>query len=63
MQNPIKFCFRPTSLQYTCILTNDTTQASTKFDFTMYADDVTLASIHENFGCVTDVASLERELN
>ena len=42
---------------------NDITEASTKFDFIMYADDTTLTSILENFGKITDVASLERELN
>ena len=29
----------------------------------MYADDTTLTSTLENFGKLTDVASLERELN
>ena len=45
------------------ILINDITQASTKFDSIMYADDTTLTSTLENFGGVNDVASLERELN
>ena len=45
------------------ILINDITEASTKFDFTMYADDTTLASTLENFGTVNDVTNLERELN
>ena len=50
------------------ILINDITQASTKFDFIMYADDshdTTLTSTLVNFGGVNDVAlaSLERELN
>ena len=44
------------------IYINDITEASTKFDFVMYADD-TLTSTLENFGKITDVASLERELN
>ena len=39
------------------------TEASTKFDFIMYADDTTLTSSLENFGKLTDAASLERELN
>ena len=42
---------------------NDITEASTKFDFIMYADDTTLNSTLENYGKLTDVASLERELN
>ena len=42
---------------------NDITLASTKFDFIMYADDSTLTSTLENFGNITDVASLERELS
>ena len=41
------------------ILINDITQASTKCDFIMYADDTTLASTLENFGSVNDVANLE----
>ena len=45
------------------IYINDITEASTKFDFIMYADDNTLTSTLENFGKLTDVASLERELN
>ena len=45
------------------ILINDITQASTKFDFIMYADNTTLTSTLENFGGVNDEASLERELN
>ena len=45
------------------ILINDITEASTKFDFIMYADDTTLASTLENFGTVNDVTNLERELN
>ena len=45
------------------ILINDITQASTKLNFTMYADDTTLVSILENFRSVNDVANLERELN
>ena len=46
------------------IFINDITEASTKFDFIMYADDTTLAnSTLENFGTVNDVANLERELN
>ena len=45
------------------IYINDITEASTKFDFIMYADDTTLTSTLENFGKITDVASLERELN
>ena len=39
------------------------TEASTKFDFIMYADDTTLASTLENFGTLNDVTNLERELN
>ena len=42
------------------IYINDITEASTKFDFIMYADDTTLTSSLEN---LTDAASLERELN
>ena len=45
------------------ILINDITQASTKFDYIMYADDTTLASTLENFGSVNDVANMECELN
>ena len=45
------------------ILINDITEASTQFDFIMYADDTTLASTLENFGTVNDVTNLERELN
>ena len=45
------------------IYINDVTEASTKFDFIMYADDTTLTSSLENFGKLTDAASLERELN
>ena len=45
------------------IYINDITEASTKFKFIMYADDTTLTSTLENFGKLTDVASLERELN
>ena len=45
------------------ILINDITEASTKFDFIMYADDTTLATTLENFGTVNDVTNLERELN
>ena len=45
------------------IYINDITQASTKFDFIMYADNTTLTYNIENFGKLTDVASLERELN
>ena len=44
------------------ILINDITEALTKFDFIMFADDTTLASTLENFGTVTDVTNLEREL-
>ena len=45
------------------IIINDITQASTIFDFIMYADDTTLTSTLENFGGVNDVASLKREFN
>ena len=46
------------------ILINDITQASTKFDYIMYADDTTLAStLFENFGSANDVANMECELN
>ena len=45
------------------IYINDITEASTKFHFIMYADDTTLTSSLENFGKLTDAASLERELN
>ena len=45
------------------IYINDITEASTKFDFIMNADDTTLTSSRENFGKLTDAASLERELN
>ena len=45
------------------IYINDITEASTKFDFIMYADDTTLTSTLENFGKIFDVAGLERELN
>ena len=45
------------------ILINDITQASTKFDFIMYAGDTTLTSTLETFVGINDVASLERELN
>ena len=45
------------------IYINDITEASTKFDFIRYADDTTLTSILENFGKISDVAGLERELN
>ena len=45
------------------IYINDVTEASTKFDFIMYADDTTLTAALENFRKLTDVASLERELN
>ena len=45
------------------IYINDITEASTKFDFIMYADDTTLTSTLENFGKISDVAGLERELN
>ena len=44
------------------ILIHDITQASTKFEFIMYAG-FTLVSTLENFGNVNDVANLERELN
>ena len=40
---------------------NDITEASTKT--IMYADDTTLTSTLENFGKISDVAGLERELN
>ena len=45
------------------ILINDITEALTKFDFIMFADDTILASTLENFGTVNDVTNLERELN
>ena len=45
------------------IYINDITEASTKFDFIMYADHTTLTSTLENFGKLTDAASLEGELN
>ena len=45
------------------IYINDITQASTMFDFIVYADDTTLTSTLQNFGKITDVASFERELN
>ena len=45
------------------IYINDITEPSTKFDFIMYADDTTLTSTLENFGKISDVAGLERELN
>ena len=45
------------------IYINDITEASTRFDFIMFADDTSLTSTLENFGKITDVASLERELN
>ena len=45
------------------IYINDITEASTKFDFIMYADDTTLTSTLENFGKLTNAASLEREIN
>ena len=45
------------------IYINDITEASAKFDFIMYADDTILTSTLENFREITDVASLERELN
>ena len=45
------------------IYINDITETSTKFDFILYADDTTLTSTLENFGKLTDVASLEHELN
>ena len=45
------------------IYINDITEASTKFDFIMYADDTTLTSTLENFGKISDVAGLEREVN
>ena len=45
------------------IYINDITEVSTKFDFIMYANDTTLTSTIENFGKITDVASLESELN
>ena len=41
---------------------NDITEASTKFDFMMYANDTTLTPTLKNFWKITDVASLEREL-
>ena len=45
------------------IYINDITQASTMFIFIMYADNTTLTSTLQNFGKITDVASVERELN
>ena len=45
------------------IYINDITEASTKFDFIMYADDTTLTSTLKNFGKISEVAGLERELN
>ena len=45
------------------IYISDITEASTKFDFIMYADDTTLTSTFENFGKISDVSGLERELN
>ena len=60
MRNPTRFCLGPLLFN---ILINDITEASTKFDFIMYADDTTLASTLENFGTVNDVTNLERELN
>ena len=39
---------------------NDITQASTRFDFIMYADDSTLTSALENIWKIIDVASLEQ---
>ena len=45
------------------ILINDITEALTKFDFIMNADDTTLASTLENFRSVNYVENLERELN
>ena len=45
------------------IYINDITEASTKFDFIMCADDTTLTSTLEKIGKLADVASLERELN
>ena len=60
MWNSTRLCFGSTFLN---IYINDITEASTKFDFIMYADDTTLTSTLENFGKLTDVARLERELN
>ena len=45
------------------IYINDITEASTKLGFIIYADDTTLTSTLENFGKISDVAGLERELN
>ena len=45
------------------IYINNITEASTKFDFIMYADNTTLTSTLENFGKISDIAGLERELN
>ena len=45
------------------IYINNISEASKKFDFIMYADDTTLTSTLENFGKISDVAGLERELN
>ena len=45
------------------IYINDITEASTKLDFIMYADDTTLTSTLVNFGKLSNVTGLERELN
>ena len=45
------------------IYINDITEASTKFDFIMCVDHTTLTSNLENFGRISNVAGLERELN
>ena len=60
MWNSTRLCFGSAFFN---MYINDITEASTKFDFIMYADDTTLTSTLENFEKISDVAGLERELN
>ena len=55
----VKLCFGYTPFN---VYINDITEVSTKFDFTMYADDTILTSILQKLLNISDV-NLERALN
>ena len=45
------------------IVINDLPSATKNFDFVMYADDTTLVSTLETFGCTCNVKEIERNIN
>ena len=45
------------------IYINDITNATSKFNVIMYADDTTLVSTLENFGALNNIAVIEDEIN